>query len=147
MGVVILTPDNKTVIVPHSTVSIVTNYTTEASIRVDVELKVSHSSDVCLARKVLLDMATQHSQIVQDPKPQVLMKSVDDTGIALVVRAYVPSHDYLTAPLAIRWEAKMTLDEASIVMARCWEFDACGAGSGEAEEALPAPALLKSRMR
>jgi len=147
--VVILTPDNKTIIVPHSTVSVVTNYTTEASIRVDVELKISHSADVRLAQKALLDMAAKHPSIIQEPKPQVHMKDVDDTGIVLIVRAFIPSGDYLTAPLAIRWEAKMTLEEASIPLARCWEFDyehACRPGS-EALPSAPGPTLLTSRAK
>jgi len=114
---VFLSLDNKTVIVPNSQISIVTNLTTEDIIRVDVALKISHSASLRQAKDVLLRVAQECPMVLPGRAPQVLVSNTNELGRDLIIRAYVRSADYIPAPFMLREEALLALDEASVPLA------------------------------
>jgi len=114
---VLLSLDNKTVIVPNSQISIVTNLTTEDIIRVDVALKISHSASLRQAKEVLLRVAQECPMVLHGRAPQVLVSDTNELGRDLIIRAYVRSADYIPAPFMLREEALLALDEASVSLA------------------------------
>merc|ERR1712107_293146 len=114
---ILLSLDNKTVIVPNSQISIVTNLTTEDIIRVDVALKISHSASLRQAKEVLLRVAQECPCVLTDRAPQVLVSDTSELGRDLIIRAYVHSADYIPAPFMLREEALLALDEANVSLA------------------------------
>jgi len=113
----LLSLDNKTIIVPNSKVSIVTNLSSEDTIRVDVALKISHHTSLRQAKEVLLQVAKECPCVLPDRVPQVLVSDTSELGRDLIIRAYVRSADYIPAPFMLREEALLALDEASVPLA------------------------------
>jgi len=109
--------DNKTIIIPNSQISIVTNLSTQDIIRVDVALKISHSASLRQAKEVLLRVAQACPMVLPDRAPQVLVSDTSELGRDLIIRAYVHSADYIPAPFALREEALLALDEANVSLA------------------------------
>merc|ERR1712107_617771 len=105
---ILLSLDNKTVIVPNSQISIVTNLTTEDIIRVDVALKISHSASLRQAKEVLLRVAQECPMVLPGRAPQVLVSDTNELGRDLIIRAYVRSADYIPAP-CLPWMRQVSL--------------------------------------
>jgi len=114
---IFLSLDNKTVIVPNSKISIVTNLTTEDIIRVDVALKICHSASLRQAKEVLLRVAQECPMVLPNREPQVLVSGTSELGRDLIIRAYVRSEDYIPAPFMLREDALLALDEANVSLA------------------------------
>jgi len=112
-----LSLDNKTIIVPNSQISVITNLSTEDIIRVDVALKISHSASLRQAKEVLLRVAQECPMVLPDRAPQVLVSDTSELGRDLIIRAWVRSADYIPAPFMLREEALLALDEARVSLA------------------------------
>lgn len=93
---VLLTPENKTVIVPNGAAAngIITNYTAEGRIRVDCTLCVARHSDVARAREVLLPTLLKDPKVLHDPAPSITMSKQLPGGVELAVRPYCHPNDY-----------------------------------------------------
>lgn len=92
---VLLTPDNKTVIVPNGAAAngIITNYTAEGRIRVDCVLAIERNTDVGRAREILMGVMLANDKVLRDPAPSVTMNRQLTEGVELAVRPYCdPSH-------------------------------------------------------
>lgn len=112
-----LSLDNKTIIVPNSQISIVTNLSTQEMIRVDVALKISHSASLRQAKEVLLRVAQESPYVLPDRAPAVLVVDTNELGRDLIIRAHVRSSDYIPAPFMLREQALLALDEANVSLA------------------------------
>merc|ERR1712190_153642 len=112
-----LSLDNKTIIVPNSQISIVTNLSTQGMIRVDVALKISHFTSLRQAKDVLLQVAKSEPMVLLEREPEVLVSDSNELGRDLIIRAYVRSADYIAAPFMLREQALLALDEAHISLA------------------------------
>ncbi len=113
---VLLTPENKTVIVPNGPLSNgdLTNYTTEGKIRVDLVMGISYNASIKEAKKVLLEVMNNHSKILQDPKPFVGVLELGDNSVNLAVRPYTAPQDYWEVYFDIYEAGKEALDNANI---------------------------------
>ncbi len=92
---VLITPENKTVIVPNgaSANGIITNFTAEGRIRVDCVLAIARNSEVDKAREVLVHMMLADPKVLRDPAPSVNMNKQLTEGVELAVRPYCkPEH-------------------------------------------------------
>ncbi len=113
---VLLTPENKTVIVPNGPLSNgdLTNYTTEGKIRVDMVMGISYNASIKEAKKVLLEEMNKHPKILQDPKPFVGVLELGDNSVNLAVRPYSAPQDYWEVYFDIYEAGKEALDNANI---------------------------------
>ena len=92
---VLITPDNKTVIVPNGAAAngIITNYTADGKIRVDCVLAIARNTDVAKARAVLMQVMLADPKVLRDPAPSVAMSKQLGEGVELAVRPYAdPAH-------------------------------------------------------
>ena len=113
---VLLTPDNKTVIVPNGPLSNgdLTNYTTEGKIRVDLVMGISYKANVKNARAVLAKVMNAHPKVLQNPKPFVGVLELGDNSVNLAVRPYSAPQDYWEVYCDICEAGKEALDAANI---------------------------------
>lgn len=113
---ILLTPENKTVIIPNGPLSNgdLTNYTTEGKIRVDMVIGISYNSSIKEAKKVLLEVMNSHPKIIQDPKPFVGVLELGDNSVNLAVRPYTAPQDYWEVYFDIYEAGKEALDNANI---------------------------------
>ena len=85
MNTEIITTDNKTIVIPNSTImsSELINYSTQGSRFIEMNFDVAYETDIDLAKKIILDVCHSNGQILLDPAPSVNLKTFKDTGISL----------------------------------------------------------------
>jgi len=92
----ILTPDNKTVILPNGALSTgpVTNYNKETDRRVDWVFSISYGDDYDKAKAVLKGLCDADERILKEPEPIVEILKMSDSAVEVTVRARVKPEDY-----------------------------------------------------
>ena len=92
----ILTPDNKTVILPNGALSTgpVTNYNKETDRRVDWVFSISYGDDYDKAKTVLQRLCDADQRILKEPKPVIELIKMSDSSVDITVRARVKPEDY-----------------------------------------------------
>ena len=87
---VLLSPENKTIIVPNGSMmnGNIINITNEGKIRVDLIIGISYDSDIKKAKKILLDVMAADSRILKDPAAFVGVKELGDSAINSAVRPW-----------------------------------------------------------
>jgi small-conductance mechanosensitive channel len=90
--VVVKGGDGTEAIIPNETVitSVVVNHSySDRSVRVDVPIQVSYTSDVDRALEVILEAARGHTRVLRTPAPAALLKGFADSGIDLELYVWV----------------------------------------------------------
>lgn len=92
----LITPDNRSVIVPNSqiTSSPITNYSAFETRRIDLIIGVDYADDLKLARDTIWKVITGHEKVLEDPEPAILMMELADSSVNFAVRPWVKSEDY-----------------------------------------------------
>ncbi|MCQ2462528.1 MAG: mechanosensitive ion channel family protein [Clostridia bacterium] len=118
MYTVIMTVDNKRVIIPNSsiTASSIINYTAEEKRRVDINFNISYSSDISKARAVILNVCDKIPSALKDPKPVVYVLSHESSSVQLVCRAWCCTSDYWDLYFDLQEKVKLAFDEAGVVI-------------------------------
>jgi len=114
----LLTPDNKTVIIPNGAISNgnITNYATEGMIRVDLTIGISYDSDIKKAKEVLLNVMTKHEKVMKEPAPFVGVAELADSSVNLAVRPHCHPDNYWAVYFDIYEQSKEALDNANITI-------------------------------
>ena len=60
----------------------------------DLTVKVDYGSDVELVKRLLLDIAEKHPQVLKDPEPLSRMVKMNDSSIDFVLRVWTLAGDY-----------------------------------------------------
>lgn len=110
------TPDNKKVVVPNGTISnsIVTNYSTHSTRRLDFDFSISYNTNIDDAKKVLLACAKSDERILQDPAPKVVISAHADSAIKIKLRVWVKNSDYWDVNFSMLELVKKTFDDTGI---------------------------------
>ena len=92
----ILTPDNKTVILPNGALSTgpVTNFNKETDRRVDWVFSISYGDDYDKAKAVLQRLCDADPRILKEPQPVIELVKMNDSSVDITVRARVKPEDY-----------------------------------------------------
>lgn len=113
---ILLTPENKTVIIPNGPISNsdIINYTMQGKIRVDLKMGISYKSNIKEARNVLMKEMEGHPLILKDPAPFVGVLELGDSSVNLAVRPYTSPENYWKVYFDIYEKGKEVLDAAKI---------------------------------
>lgn len=92
---VLLTPDNKMVSIPNSTVSSaqITNYSSSGTRRVDIDVSASYDSDPEKVIAALIEAGTVEKAL-KDPAPFAALTSYGESTVNYTLRVWVNSADY-----------------------------------------------------
>ncbi|MGH1439705.1 MAG: mechanosensitive ion channel family protein [Cellvibrionaceae bacterium] len=110
------TGDNKTVIIANSSVtnSNITNYSTQATRRVDLVVGVSYDSDIEQVKNELKAMAEADERILKDKKVTIGVSELADSSVNLVFRPWVNSADYWAVTFDLNEKIKKRFGEVGI---------------------------------
>lgn len=102
----LLTPDNKIVVVPNSTLAdnSVTNYSTNPKRRVDMTFSVSYDSDIDVVKKCLYDVLDAHELILHEDGYTVRLKEHGSSALVFVCRFWTEKANY--------WQCYFDVNEA-----------------------------------
>ncbi|MEJ8568561.1 mechanosensitive ion channel family protein [Elongatibacter sediminis] len=95
---VLVTPDNKQVVIPNGQVAAdpIVNYSAKDERRVDMEFGVGYEDDLKTAREVLERICRDHALVLDEPATKIFVKSLGDSSVNFAVRPWVKTADYWT---------------------------------------------------
>jgi small conductance mechanosensitive channel len=113
LNTVLNSPDNVRIIVPNAQVTggTISNYTANATRRIDLTIGVSYDDDLKKAKQVIEAVLGTDARILKNPAPVVAVSELGDSSVNFVVRPWVKSADYwdvyfdLTAKMKLAIEA------------------------------------------
>ena len=110
------TPDNKIIIVPNSKIfdDAITNYSAEATRRVDLVAGVSYEADLSKVKSVLEEIVTSNDLVLKDPPHQIAVSELADNSVNLVVRVWTNTADYWTVHFGLTESIKTRFDAEGI---------------------------------
>ncbi|MFT3980478.1 MAG: mechanosensitive ion channel [Ferruginibacter sp.] len=113
---VLLSPENKTIILANGAVSTGTiiNYTTHGNLRVDTTMAIAPDQDIEKAKKVAVDALLQLPEVLNEPLPEVNVLKVADGMITLAVRPYARQEQYWDVFFGTQEAVKKAWDTAGI---------------------------------
>ncbi len=90
------TPDNKTIIIPNGGLSSgsMTNFSTEATRRVDWTIGVGYGDDLDQAKAVIKRLCDEDSRILKAPEVFIAVAELADSSVNFTVRAWVNAADF-----------------------------------------------------
>ncbi|MBX2921922.1 MAG: mechanosensitive ion channel [Chitinophagaceae bacterium] len=112
----LLTPDNKTVILPNGPLStgVITNFNTHGNLRVDLSMAIAPDISVEQARTVAIQAMLQHPKVLKDPGPEVSVLKVGDGMTTLAIRPYTTQADYWDVYFGVLESVKNAFDANGI---------------------------------
>lgn len=116
VSVTIITPDNKTIVVPNNSVwgNIITNVTGSKERRVDMTFGIGYQDDMEKAKEIIWRILKEHDAILDDPEPIVQVDALADSSVNIICRPWVKTADYWPVYWAVTQKVKEAFDEAGI---------------------------------
>lgn len=113
---VILTPENKTVILPNGALStgVITNYNTHGNLRVDLTMAIAPDTSIDAAREVAINAMLQHPAVLKAPAPEVSVLKVADGMVTLAIRPYTTQESYWDVYFGVQELVKKAFDQHNI---------------------------------
>src|SRR5688572_28750038 len=113
---ILLTPDNKTVILPNGAVSngTIINYSKHGSLRVDITIGVAPDNNIATVRQIAMDVMTSHPKVLKDPAPSFIINKMGDGMITLIVRPYATVADYWDVYFGVQEEIKLAFEKNNV---------------------------------
>ncbi len=113
---VLKTGDNKQVIVPNSQImgSIITNYSANATRRVDMVIGVSYSDDLDKVRSTIQELVAADDRILDEPACTIAVSALADSSVNFVVRPWVNTPDYWPVMFGLTEAIKKRFDKEGI---------------------------------
>lgn len=116
MYTVLITVDNKRVIIPNSyiTSNNIINYNAEERRRLDLVFSISYDSDFEKAKEIIRQVVTENNLILTDPEPLIAIKEHAASSINLACLIWCSSNDYWDVFYYMQEAVKTAFDKNSI---------------------------------
>ena len=112
----IITFDNQTLIIPNSKIwgDVIKNVTAQRTRRVDLVFSISYGDDIDKAERVLREIVTSNSKVLEDPATNIRLHKLGDSSVEFVVRPWTKTTDYWDVYWEITREVKVQFDREGI---------------------------------
>lgn len=116
MNTILITLDNKRIILPNSdiTKNHITNCSAETRRRVDLTYSISYGDDIAKAKAVLRKAAEQCEKVLDDPAPEIVVGAHSSSSIDLFARVWCLSRDYWDVYFTMQETVKLSFDANGI---------------------------------
>ncbi len=113
---VLKTADNKQIIVPNGQImnSIITNYSTNTTRRVDMVVGVSYDDDIDAVREAIQTLVDADERVLKDPPCQIVVAELADSSVNFFVRPWVATADFWPVKFDLTEAVKKRFDEVGI---------------------------------
>lgn len=103
---IIITPGNKTLIVPNSKItdSVVSNYSKKGFVKLELNVHIPYSEDFPRIKKIILEELKSLPSLHNEITPEIGIETFDSHSIVLAIRPYAIPDNY--------WEAKYDTHQA-----------------------------------
>ena len=112
----IVTPDNRTVMIPNGVLAngVIRNNSMKDRRRVDFKFQVAYDSDLKLVKDTLLKLVNKDERVFKDPAPFAQISEYGSSSITFTVRVWAKSSDYWNLYFAIMEQVKTEFDKNGI---------------------------------
>lgn len=116
MYTVLITVDNKRVIVPNSyiTSNNIINYNAEDRRRLDLLFSISYDADIAKAKQVISDVVKKNNLIFTDPEPIIAVKEHAASSVNIACLVWCPADEYWNVFYYMQETVKLSFDENNI---------------------------------
>ncbi len=116
MYTVLITVDNKRVIVPNSyiTSNNIINYNAEDRRRLDLVFSVSYDTDIAKAKQVILDVVKKNNLIFTDPEPVIAVKEHGASSVNIACLIWCSADEYWNIFYYMQEAVKLSFDKNNI---------------------------------
>ena len=116
MATVMLTPDNKRIVLPNKGVwgGPIVNYSAMDTRRVDLHVGIAYGEDVEKAVSVIRDAVRRVPGVLATPEPAVAVAGLDASQVTINVRPWAKNADYWSVRSATLQTVKEELDRVGI---------------------------------
>jgi small conductance mechanosensitive channel len=112
----LLTPDNRTIIIPNGNITTdnIINYTANKRRRLDLVIGVAYDADLKKTQKLLMKVITGHEKVLTNPEPIVEVNELGASSVDFIVRPWVKTEDLWQTKWDLMKDIKIELDKAGI---------------------------------
>jgi small conductance mechanosensitive channel len=112
----LVTPDNKTVIIPNSklTGDNIINWTAKGTRRVDMVFGIGYGDDIDKARQIMTDILAKDERILKEKPTQISVVELADSSVNFVVRPWAKVSDYWGVYMDAMENIKKAFDAAGV---------------------------------
>ena len=112
----IVTPDNRTVMIPNGVLAngVIRNNSLKDRRRVDFKFQVSYDSDLKLVKETLINLVSQDERVFTDPAPFAQISEYGNSSITFTVRIWAKTTDYWNLYFSIMEKVKEEFDRQQI---------------------------------
>jgi small conductance mechanosensitive channel len=93
-----------------------TNYSRNPTRLILLEFGIAYEDDIAEGRRVLVETATEHEGVLQDPPPVVVPLSLGDSSVNLQMRAWARTPDFWNVRWDLTQDGKRDLEAAGITI-------------------------------
>lgn len=113
---ILLTPENKTVILANGAVSngTIVNYSRHGNLRVDLSMAIAPSVDIEKAKAVVMQVLKANDKVLAEPAPSVNVIKVGDGMVTLAIRPYADQAHYWDVFFSVQEQVKNAFDANNI---------------------------------
>jgi len=116
LNTILKTPDNKTIIIPNGALAngTVTNFTTEATRRVDMKFGIGYGDDIGKAKDVLRKLVENDDRMLKRPEPAIVVSGLGESSVDFTVRVWCNAPDYWGIFFDMQEKVKLAFDKEGI---------------------------------
>ncbi|QES87774.1 mechanosensitive ion channel family protein [Rhizosphaericola mali] len=116
VNTVLRTPENKTVFLPNGALStgVITNFNEYGNLKVSIELAIDASENIEKARRIGVEVMQSFPEVMQDPKPSVVVSKIEGGAIYLGFAPYATQGDYWKVYWGVLEKLKVEFDKNGI---------------------------------
>ena len=113
---IIITPENKTVIVPNAQVTSgnITNYSDKGFLRLDMVFGIGYDDDLLKAKGILEEIINGDQRVLDDPAPTIAVLELGDSSMNFAVRPYVKVENYWGVHFDVTEQVRLRFDQEGI---------------------------------
>lgn len=113
---ILLTLDNKTVIVPNGAMANgnITNFTAQERRRVDFTVGIGYGDDYRTAKELLEKFIAEDDKILKDPAPFIGLGELADSSVNLTLRVWAKTEDYWDVHFEMNRKIYEQFDQAGL---------------------------------
>jgi small conductance mechanosensitive channel len=100
---VLLTADNKTVIIPNGKLfnEVIVNVTREGKRRLDFDVRLGYAADIDKAKQIMMDAVKSTKNVLTTPAIRVGLVGLDNDSIRITVNVWVEPANFLDVKIAL----------------------------------------------
>ncbi|MBS1688918.1 MAG: mechanosensitive ion channel family protein [Bacteroidetes bacterium] len=117
---VIITFDNRTVIMPNSKLSneVIINITHEGVRRLDISLKFTYDQDVNKVKNTLAKAFNDYTEVLNDPKARIGISDIGTENYTITCNVWINAHGFEDVRLLVNEKLIDTLQKAGIKLTK-----------------------------